>query len=351
MIAEKFLNQRFDALMMLVQGIKRGLTVRHRALSPSDFDGKRYTPEEFYRFTSAFFDNPAEFYRDLNPPGAAPELHGEEAFEHGVVRDLSMPSGVIGPEPENNRIQFKQVISSAGATTGEGAGTLFLLPGWLNDNVNVELGICRDLAAHGIGALVMSPPFSQKRTPAGWASGLKFVSGDVYGTVANFRQCVSDALGVLNWARRDAVKHNRAGEVTLAGISLGGVLVQLISNVFAAERMILIISGCQLGDIVWDGKLTRRLKRDIIRGGIGREELRRVWAIVDPAKLGGKCLVPRENIRLLASKYDQIIHPGYQQKLWDVLGRPERHEYNSAHYSVAFHLKDIKARIVELMKP
>lgn len=346
MIAEKFLNRRFDDLMTVAKGIKRGLTTRHMALTPSNFEGRRYTPEEFHRFTAAFFDDPGGFYQDFNAPGAAPELHGEEAFEHGVVRDWSMPSGVTGPDPENNRIQFKQVVSSV----GEGRGTLFLLPGWLSPRVNVELGICRDLAAHGIGALVMSPPFSQQRTPAGWASGLKFVSGDVYATVANFRQCVSDALGVLNWARRDGFSPGRAAAgITLAGISLGGVLVQLISNVFAAERMILIISGCQLGDIVWDGKLTRRLKRDIIRGGIGREELNRVWAILDPKHMGGNCLVPRENIRLLASKYDQIIHPPYQQRLWEALGRPERHQYNSAHYSVAFHLKDIKARIVNLM--
>ena len=346
MIAEKFLNRRFDDLMTVAKGVKRGLTTRHRALAPSAFDGKTYSPEEFHSFTAGFFDDPGGFYQDFNAPGAAPEAHGEEAFEHGVVRDWSMPSGVTGPHPENNRIHFKQVISSAISSEGEGRGTLFLLPGWLSPRVNVELGICRSLAAHGIDALVMSPPFSQKRTPAGWATGMKFVSGDVYATVANFRQCVSDALGVLNWARGEG-----AASITLAGISLGGALVGLIANVFAAEAMILIISGCQLGDIVWDGKLTRRLKRDIMRGGIGREDLRRIWAIVDPDTMAGNCLVPQEKIRLLASKYDQIIHPHYQQRLWEVLGRPERHRYNCAHYSVAFHLKDIKARIVALMTP
>ncbi|MEM7207829.1 MAG: hypothetical protein AAF434_08410 [Pseudomonadota bacterium] len=279
-----------------------------------------------------------DFFQDFNDPSAGFSTSNREDFDHGYLEDLEIPSGIKSDNASNDLIRCKHVRARA-----DEPRYLFFITGWRRQNTDVEVGICKFFAKFGISSVLMSPPYSQKRTPPGWWSGEYFVSGDIYLTVSNFRQCVSDAVGVLNW-----IANQKPRKIGLFGFSLGGVLLQLVSNVYPVDNLFLVVSGARLGDLVWYGKLTQELRQDIESAGINRRELNLAWSICDPETVGHHCQVTKENVLIYSSLYDEVVLPEYQDALWQSLGQPERIQLPCAHYSVFFYLKSINTHVANV---
>jgi hypothetical protein len=121
----------------------------------------------------------------------------------------------------------------------------------------------------------MTKPYHQARAPEGSFSGEYFISANLFWTIANFRQCVSEIRAVLRHMRP------RYETIGLFGMSSGGFQAGLAATCEPVDFHFPFITGCQLGSITWHGLITQYVRRDLERKGVDEASLNRVWSITD----------------------------------------------------------------------
>jgi hypothetical protein len=302
--------------------------------SQSAFDGTEYTPIEFYKNTKEFFSSPAKFYLTAE----SRDLPAQEIAGSADAKLMMIKSAYKSQFHENDNVYFEYLSSEQAPKPI----CLVFLTGWLRSNTRTEFEFCKSLSAAGVDAAIISAPYSLQRTPAGWRSGEYFITPDLFASVGNFRQAISDIVSVVSW-----LKARGSARIILFGLSVGGILAELVANVCPAAGLILVASGCNLAEIVWTSRETVALRRGIETQGYGQDDVRQTWSICDPLVVGRSCQVPRDRIILFRTLYDEVIPPANQDQLWEVLDRPRRIDLSCAHYSVAWFLGRIRNAVIE----
>jgi len=190
----------------------------------------------------------------------------------------------------------------------------------------------------GIDVCLLTKPFHQSRTPKGFYSGELFISDNIFLSIMSFRQFVSEILFLIDYFK---MKYKYVG---LIGMSSGGLQTGIALNIAAVDFYFPIITGATLGSITWDGKLTKKVKKDISKKGFDEADLNKVWAILDQVYLGHHCKA--KHIKQFISLYDQVIPLKYQQILWEIYDKPEKLEMQCAHSTSYFYFSKIIDEIV-----
>ena len=297
------------------------------------FDGEEYTPENFFERVKDYFDTPERFYRSFDPPG-------EESIKK-IVRNengfeiFSFPSPVQTPWPENNIAYYRLFTKSVSDTI------LLFVPGWARPDLRVEERVCKQFLKNNIDCCLVTKPFHQERKVADTYSGELFISGNIFLTVMNFRQQVAELRFLINRFRR-AYKY-----IGIIGISSGGFQGGLTSDVEELDFYFPVITGAKLGSIVWDGTLTKFVKRDIVRKGISEDQLNKAWAIADQLYLGKNCRA--KHVKQFIGLYDEIVPTKYQFLLWEIYNQPELYQMQCGHISTFFYLNRIVREITNFI--
>jgi hypothetical protein len=317
-----------------------------RLLEHDTFDGVEYTIDTFYERHRQFFDHPDGFYlppAPLDDLGFREGLHprerivddpGHEPGHGAAMQRLIFNSPIPSGDAANDIVPFKWFTGGAQATgirqqaTGKGRTFLLFVPGWGRRSQGFEEDMCRQWANRGIDTGLITKPYHQARAPEGSFTGEYFISANIFWTIANFRQCVSEIRAVLRHMRP------RYDAVGLFGMSSGGFQTGLAANLEDIDFHFPFITGCQLGRITWNGLITQYVRRDLERKGVDEASLSKVWSITDLEVLGR--FSKARHIRHYIAKYDTVIPTAYQERLWEVYGRPSRVNLQSSHYSAYF---------------
>lgn len=297
-----------------------------RQLAQDPFDGHLHTIESFNEMVAPFFESPRGFY-DVEGSLEDYDLREGVHPREGALTDVPMRRLLFRTPretewPENNLVPLKCFEE------GESDTFLLFVPGWGRSSQRFEELMCRRWASQGIHAGLITKPYHQARAPEGSFTGEYFISANLFWTIANFRQCVSEILLVLKHMR---ARYRRIG---LFGMSSGGFQAGLAATCVDVDFLFPYITGCQLGSITWHGLITQYVRRDLERKGIDEATLNRAWRITDLAVIGHHTRA--QHIKQYIAKYDSVIHTRYQRQLWRVYHEPAKVDLESSHYSSFF---------------
>lgn len=300
-----------------------GTARRHCSLrlAPDLFEGNAYTMAAFCEYVAPYFDTPSDFFtcfkdladvrmREGPPPKSAPNAD---------YQMMIFDSPIKTAWPENNVVPFKWF-------RGRNANTALLFaPGWRRRGQMPEEHMCRRLSRHGVDVVLLTNPFHQTRTPKGSYSGEYFISANLFLTIQNFRQFVAEIRLITRFLRGI---YERVG---IIGLSSGGFHAGLAAVCEPFDYLFPMITGCNLGRIIWRGSNTQNLRQELIQRGLDEGQLERAWGILDLAFVGRHCRA--QLIKQYISLYDLVIPTKHQLALWHVYGRPSRRVLQASHYS------------------
>jgi hypothetical protein len=338
----KVLTQGFD---QLYQKLASRDKTCHLHLEHDVFEGKLYTPDEFYSYTKPYFDRPSEFFQTFKDvaalnlrPGVHPAQGSWKPYLHpakAMVFDTPLESAY----EVNNLVPFRWFTNDHARSDT----LLLFVPGWGRESQRSEENVCAYLQHLGVDVGLVTKPYHQARTPSGSHSGEYFISANLFWTVRNFQQLVAELRLLIQYMRQH---YKRIG---LFGMSSGGFQSCLAANCEEVDFLFPFMTGCNLWDITWDGMLTTHVRNDFIARGVSREDVRKAWSICDEGVLGHHCKakVRKHYITL----YDRVIQPENQVALWQALGRQQKMELPMAHYSAAaFAFKTIMQDVATVIK-
>jgi hypothetical protein len=302
-------------------------------LDPDLFDGHKYTIDSFYESHRRYFDRPAEFFQTFRSSGTIDLRDGihpnEQIVRDGVFQKMLFETPVRTEWPENNTVPFKWFTDRAKPSKT----ILLFIPGWGRSSQSFEEQMAERLLKMGVDVGLLTKPFHQARTPSGSYSGEYFISANVFWTIANFRQLVAEIRLLIQYMRA------HYDHIGLLGMSSGGFQAGLAANCENVDFLFSLITGCHLGSITWNGRLTQYVRRDLERRGVNEQDLTKAWSITDQAVLGHNCRARYRKHYI--SLFDTVVPTEYQIKLWEVYGKSDRRDLRSSHYSVYFLLNSV----------
>ena len=201
--------------------------------------------------------------------------------------------------------------------------------------------MCKQLLNNNVDACLITKPFHQERTVANTYSGELFISGNIFLTIMNFRQLVAELRFLIHHFKK-TYKY-----IGLIGMSSGGIQTALATDTEEVDFYFPLITGAKLGSITWEGKLTKFVKRDIIKKGLSEEQLNKAWAIADQYYLGSNCKA--KHIKQFISLYDDVVPSKYQFLLWEIYNKPSLYKMHCGHVSVFFYFDRIVQEITKFI--
>jgi pimeloyl-ACP methyl ester carboxylesterase len=149
------------------------------------------------------------------------------------------------------------------APVGPSRGTVVLVPPWKLPRLTVLSGWRARLARAGLEVWTLVPPRHLERAAAGRRSGEGFVTPDLPALRAVFEQLVTELRLLVALARRD-----RGGEVSMVGLSLGGLAALLAATApEPLDAAIAIAPPADLAAVFASTRIGRRYLRLARRAG------------------------------------------------------------------------------------
>ena len=166
-------------------------------------------------------------------------------------------------------------------------------------------------------------------------NGEFMISADVERTVLSVKQAVSDIRALIRW-----IKANSAAPVVLIGLSLGGLVTNMVGAVEEqVDGLVSIFYANDLAYTIWETIPGKHIKNDFEKHGFTYEELKKGWEIIKPGSF--KPAIPKENILLLTAKYDKYVHKEDADQLWEAWERPKRVLMDCGHSGIVLCKKSI----------
>ena len=273
--------------------------------------------------------SPEDFYAI---PDSSPRInfHTEWKSKYRTRLRFSFPSAHKSPYPENNTVHGLAALSPE--RTARGA--VIVVHGHRMSSFASLEWFALPAAREGADIYYISLPYHMKRTPSGTWGGQLVLNSDVEGTAFAFRQGVMDLRALISW-----ITANRGTPVGLTGISLGAYTSSMVSVVDPrVKSLISIVGGGSLAQIIWDGYMLGRPKRQLMSGGVTRQRLEDYWKLLGPANWQS-CLPP-ERVLMLAGKFDTIVTPSNVFRLWQSWNLPQIRWYPSGHGTIATYYRE-----------
>ena len=188
-------------------------------------------------------------------------------------------------------------------------------------------------------------PFHGSRNPrSALFHGEFFWSADLVRSLEAVRQSALDVRTLMAWLRSRGYT-----EVGVTGLSLGGSITMLLACVSPTPDYIVpIISHLQLREAVEDAPILWRMKRDLERFGIDRNERARLFE-----RLGLGSFVPvlaRERQLWVPARDDQYITAPLVDRQWRAWGEPPIEWVPGGHMTFPLHVTRILARMKSFLR-
>ncbi len=282
---------------------------------------------------------PEDFYAIPQKP---PKLTFHKVWS-GLQRTrarFTFPSYDISPYPKNNRVHGLANLCPDCASRA----ALVVIYGHRMNSFAMLEWFAIPAARLGLDVYFLALPYHMQRAPEGTWSGQYSLNSSVEGTALAFRQGVQDVRALISW-----IEQEKGTPVALAGMSLGAFTSCMTAVVDDRPKaLISILGGGSLAQIHWDGYQMGRPRRQLLNGGVGRARLEKYWALLGPAHWQPK--LAKENILMLAGKYDPIVTPGNVDRLWRAWNQPSIRWYPCGHGTIVFYYREVVREIVRFLK-
>lgn len=333
-----------NALENYLLAIKNDKTCSYRPY-PDTFDGKLFTIDEFNKTYQKFFDDPGGFYIDNKETSPLNFRKGEHFNKKQSYQSKFNPQSYLFDAPiktiwpENNLIPFKWFTNDK-----KRSNTILLFaPGGWRPNYKAEELFCNKLYEGGIDAGLMTVPYQIERTPSlANYSGEYFISGNVFFTIENFRVFVAEIRRMVQYLKQ----HYQY--VGLIGMSSGGFYTGITADIEEIDFLFPYITGCKLGSITFNGKITKFAKKHLLENSIDEDALNKAWSISDQLNLGKH--LKAKYVKHYIALYDLIVPTEYQFLLWEVYGKQAKLELETGHTTSYFMFDKITKDIIDFVK-
>ncbi len=194
----------------------------------------------------------------------------------------------------------------------------------------------RAVARANVIALLVVEPYSLNRTPAERnRNNAHILSGNVPDMVGALSQIVFDARRGLDYlAKRPDVDVTRMG---IAGISLGGIMSAVVAGVDPRVKVVLtLVGGADFPKDIWDGVLTRPIRRQILQSGYTYQSYSAAMAPIDSSTWLPQRHFNPEDVLMINGHYDTVILPDEAKLLARNFGGTRIVWLNSGHYGAQF---------------
>ncbi|RCX20841.1 hypothetical protein DFR58_10143 [Anaerobacterium chartisolvens] len=169
------------------------------------------------------------------------------------------------------------------------------------------------------------------------------ISADIDRTLLAIKQAVLDTRALIRWIK------DKNGEVILIGLSLGGLISNLIGvTERKVDKLVSIFYANNLSYTIWDTIPGRYIKADFEKHGFTYEELKRKWQIINPSNFTP--VIRKDNILLLTAIYDKYVHKKDSDILWEAWGRPQRVLMNCGHSGIVLCRENIRNSSVSFIR-
>lgn len=256
------------------------------------------------------------------------ELHPISESKTIVLSDVTFPSAVETPYELNNTVHCEYYCPK-----GDGKRPAVIVLHILGGDFALSRVFCNMLAQRGVAALfVKMPYYGPRRDPK---SPRRMISANPDETVEGMTQAVLDIRRATAWlAARDEVDPEQLG---IFGISLGGMTASLsAANEPRLKNVCLLLAGGDLGKVNWDSPDLKKVRGELPKFGVGKEDLVKKLAPIDPVTYAANLRGRR--VLMLNARDDEVIPRACTESLWSACGEPEIVWYPGGHYSVIRHI-------------
>jgi dienelactone hydrolase len=203
--------------------------------------------------------------------------------------------------------------------SGPRRAALLYVHGWLEPGPWIEEAVFlpRLYEALGVDVLHVQLPFHGARNPKGALfHGEYFMSADLVRSFEALRQSCTDARTAVAWLRDAGYT-----EVGVTGISLGGSIAMLLACLDPTPDYVVPICGhLQLAEAIEEAPILWRMKADLERFGIDREQRRRIFEQI--AMGTTQPLLPPERQMWIMARDDVFIDRTIVERQWQAWGKP-----------------------------
>lgn len=239
---------------------------------------------------------------------------------------VEFPSAYTSRYPVNNTVHAWWLVP---AERTERVPTVVMLHSLGIRRPELEMGLARELARHGIAVFLMTLPYHMQRTPTGYGSGDLILAGDIGLLREAGVQATWDVRRAIDWLQRQPeIDPDR---IALVGISLGAILgATTLASEPRLHSAVLILGGADLAHVLWDSILAIRARARLRREGYTLERLREELAPIEPLNL----LTPEhgEKTFVIGARFDIVVPTEDTEKLIRALGNPKVLWLNTGHF-------------------
>jgi acetyl esterase/lipase len=264
------------------------------------------------------------------PPIAFPDWKQVDVTDELTEYEVSFPSAVATPYPNNNVVPVRIFVPIDGKSTHP---VVVVLHYWGATDLRPERSLASELSRRGIAAAVMTLPYHLARTPPGRRSGELAIEPDVERLKITTLQSVLDVRRTIDFLV--SKKEFDPTRIGITGTSLGALVTALA---FAVDDRIsgaaFLLGGADFAHIMWSSSRVV-LQRDVLRRrGFTEEKLRASLKDIEPLTY-----LPNRKTGtsfVIGAKFDTVITNESTEDLIRALPNPKVLWIDTGHYGGVF---------------
>ncbi|SDY60061.1 hypothetical protein [Thermoactinomyces sp. DSM 45892] len=223
---------------------------------------------------------------------------------------------------------------------------VIVIHGWKSDSLDRGKRLFLDsFSALGYNLFFVMLPHHMKRADSrSDYSGEYMISAHIERTIRAFQQAVTEIRKLIYW-----LKKQRGGKVVVIGISLGGLVANLIGVVEEeVDLLVSVMYANNLSHTVWNTPVGNDIKQDFESQGVDYYTLQEYWRILEPSRFVPR--VSNENILLISGLYDQYVELADSKQLWSAWKEPKHILYKCGHAGIALYRKRIAQDVAQFIQ-
>jgi dienelactone hydrolase len=174
-------------------------------------------------------------------------------------------------------------------------------------------------------------------------SGEHFITANIDRTILSVKQAVSDIRALIKFLQEKDEK------IVLIGVSLGGLLVNLVSALEEQlDGIVSVFYADSLANFIWNQRPGKFIKRDFELNNCEFQIVKAYWNIIQASNFKPK--IPKEKILLITALYDLFIVAEDSELLWKAWNEPQRIIYKCGHSGMVTNKKEIAVDCLGFVK-